>query len=105
MQFKLAALIVTILILHIFIMFSTWFSNRCKPVIAQLSLFQTESLRVHKIAKRYQNHVEVPQELLLPPKSKIVKQAKKVEIRLLLEATVVVISGMIPSGLVALYIT
>ncbi len=70
MQFKLCVDCYNTCIAHFFIMFSTWFSNRCKPVIAQLSLFQTESLRVHKIAKRYQNHVEVPQELLLPPKSK-----------------------------------
>ena len=70
----------------------------------RFSNYQNEALEVHKLALKYKNLIEVPQELITPPKLKIIKEAKRVELRLVIEATVVIVSGMIPSGLLALYL-
>ena len=104
MKFELALIIATILVLHVVIMVLTWFSNRCKPMIEKFTIMRGETISLHKIAKRYEGKIEVPQDLLSPPQSKLIKEAKKVESRLLLEGFLVVISGMVPSGLFALYL-
>ena len=104
MKFELALIIATILVLHVVIMVLTWFSNRCKPMIEKFTIMRGETISLHKIAKRYEGKIEVPQDLLSPPQSKLIKEAKKVESRLLLEGFIVVISGMVPSGLFALYL-
>ncbi|MDC3298057.1 hypothetical protein OAU99_01625 [Candidatus Poseidoniaceae archaeon] len=64
---------------------------------------ESESLQLHTIAKSYDRLIEVPQDLLLPPEPTIIKEAKKIEIRLMLEASLIILSGIIPPGLVALY--
>ena len=104
MKFELALIIATILVLHVSIIVLTWFSNRCKPMIERFSIMRGEAISLHNIAKRYEGKIEVPQDLLSPPQSKLIKEAKKVEARLLLEGFLVIISGMIPSGLFALYL-
>ena len=104
MKFELALIIATILVLHVVIMVLTWFSNMCKPMIEKFTIMRGETISLHRIAKRYEGKIEVPQDLLSPPQSKLIKEAKKVESRLLLEGFLVVISGMVPSGLFALYL-
>tara|TARA_Y100001980_G_C14440614_1_gene226804 strand:- start:192 stop:512 length:321 start_codon:yes stop_codon:yes gene_type:complete len=103
MRFELALIVTSVLVIHVAIMVLTWFSNRCKPMLDRFTIMRSETIDLHKVAKRYEKLLEVPQVLLVAPQLKIINEAKKVESRLILEGFLVILSGMIPSGLIAIY--
>ena len=77
MKFELALIIATILVLHVVIMVLTWFSNRCKPMIEKFTIMRGETISLHKIAKRYEGKIEVPQDLLSPHNLSLSKKQKR----------------------------
>ena len=102
MNYQISLIIVLILVIHISIAVLTWFGSRYRPLMQKLSHMESESERLHSIGSKYHYLIDVPQELLGSPQLIIVKETKKMEARLMIEACLVTISGMIPSGIIAI---
>jgi heme/copper-type cytochrome/quinol oxidase subunit 2 len=102
MNYQVSLILLLILILHVSIAVITWFDNRYRPLMKKFSKMENDSERLHSIGKKYEHLVDVPQEFLESPKLIVVKEAKKVELRLMIEACLVTVSGIIPSGVIAL---
>jgi hypothetical protein len=70
-------------------------------MMLKFSLLENDSERLHSIGMHYQSLVEVPQEFLEAPTPIIIKEAKRIELRLMIEACLVALAGVIPSSLIA----
>ena len=48
-------------------------------MIERFSIMRGEAISLHEIARHYEGKIEVPQDLLSPPQSKLIKEAKRLK--------------------------
>ncbi len=100
MNFGLFALIISLVILHVGIGVYSWLEKRYMPLIQRITDKETLNTKLRKIAVAYDGKgIEVPQEFFQCP-SVILREAKRMEIRLMIEVILVSFAGTIPSGLI-----
>ena len=102
MNSEISLILLLILILHVSIAIFTWVDNRYRPLMLKFSQMESDSEKLYSIGLQYQDIVEVPHEFLESPHSVIIKEAQRVELRLMIEACLVTFAGVIPSSIIAL---
>ena len=103
MNLEMVTIMICLLVLHVGIAFITWFDNRYKPVLAKLLRLKEDADKIHKLAIHYHSiGVNIPDNLLVPPRSMILTEAKKMELRLMIEMMLVGLVGSIPTGALAM---
>jgi hypothetical protein len=73
--------------------------NRYMPLLQKITDKETLTMKLNQIGNQYhQLGIEVPQEFLQCP-SLLVREAKRMEIRLVIEMALISLAGTIPSGI------
>ena len=102
MNYGIITLIVCLVILHVSIAVFAWMETRYMPLIQKITDKETLTMKLNKIGKQYQEiGIEVPQEFLQCP-SLLIREAKRMELRLSIEVILVSLAGVIPPGVLVL---
>ena len=95
----LLTLVFCLIVLHVSIVVFSWMENRYMPLIQKITDKETLTMKLNQIGNQYcQLGIEVPQEFLQCP-SLLVREAKRMEIRLMIEMALISLAGTIPSGI------
>ena len=87
-----------ILLIQIFIYVWAFIENRFKPKIAQFKLIEADKIKLHRIAMEYHNRgFSIPNQILEEPQSKLIAEAKRLELALIFELCLLTIAGSIPT--------
>lgn len=98
MNYGIITLVICLVILHVSIAIFTWMEKRYMPLLQKITDRETLTMKLNKIGEQYQKiGIEVPQEFLQCP-SLIVREAKRMELRLSIEVILVSLAGIIPPG-------
>ncbi len=85
---------------HLAIVASRWMEVRLRPMLLRIGLLNKEAEWIHKIALRYSGMgLAVPPELMKRPSSIPKSEARRIETRLSIELTLIVITASMPPGL------
>ena len=85
---------------HLAIIASRWMEVRLRPMLLRIGLLNKASEWIHKTALRYSGMgLAVPPDLLKQPSSIPTAEARRIETRLSIELTLIVITALMPSGL------
>ena len=102
MDLGIMTLAFCLLILHLGIGTIAWFEKRYLPLVEKITDKETLNMRLNRLANKYQAlGVDVPQELIECP-SLLVREAKRMEIRLSIEIILISLAGTIPTGILVL---
>jgi len=102
MNYGIITLVVCLFILHVSIAVFAWMENRYMPLLQKITDKETLTMKLNKIGKQYQDlGIEVPQEFLQCP-SLLIREAKRMELRLTIEVFLVSLAGIIPPGILVL---
>jgi|TARA_B100000519_G_C14180014_1_gene408078 hypothetical protein len=102
MNFGIATLAFCLLILHLGIGILAWFEKRYLPLLQKITDKETLNMKLNRLANSYQTlGIDVPQELVECP-SLLVREAKRMEIRLSIEIALISLAGIIPPGLLVI---
>ena len=98
MDYGIITLVICLVILHVSIAIFTWMEKRYMPLLQKITDHETLTMKLNKIGQKYQEiGIEVPQEFLQCP-SLLVREAKRMELRLSIEVILVSLAGVIPPG-------
>ena len=87
-----------ILLIQIFVYIWAFIENRFKPKIAQFKLIEADKIKLHRIGMEYHARgINVPNQILEEPRSKLITEAKRLEFRLIFELCLLTIAGSIPT--------
>ena len=102
MNFGFASLAFCLLILHLGIGILAWFEKRYLPLLQKITDKETLNMKLNRLANSYQTlGIDVPQELVECP-SLLVREAKRMEIRLSIEIILISLAGTIPPGILVI---
>ncbi len=103
MNYALITLIFCLVVLHVGIGIFAWMETRYMPLLQKITDKETLTMKLNKIAIKYQAiGIDVPQEFLQCP-SILIREAKKMEIRLVIEVILISLAGTIPSGILVIF--
>lgn len=98
MNESLKYLFILILLIHLSVYFWAFVEKRIKPKLAQFQLIEEDRMKLFAAAMEYHTRgFTIPSQILEEPKSKIIAEAKRLEMRLFFEAVLVSIAGSIPA--------
>jgi len=102
MNFGIMTLAFCLLILHLGISILAWFEKRYLPLLQRITDKETLNVKLNRLANSYQTlGIDVPQELVECP-SLLIREAKRMEIRLSIEIILISLAGTIPPGILVL---
>ena len=102
MNLGIVSLALCLLILHLGIGIIAWFEKRYLPLLQKITDKETLNMKLNRLASKYQNlGIDVPQGLVECP-SLLVREAKRMEIRLSIEIALISLAGTIPPGLLVI---
>tara|TARA_B100000575_G_C23131958_1_gene656768 strand:- start:48 stop:365 length:318 start_codon:yes stop_codon:yes gene_type:complete len=101
-NFGLFTLAVCLLILHLGIGIMAWFEKRYLPLLQKITDKETLNTKLNRLASKYQSlGVDVPQGLIECP-SLLIREAKRMEIRLSIEIILISLAGTIPPSILVI---
>ena len=102
MNLGIVSLAFCLLILHLGIGIIAWFEKRYLPLLQKITDIETLNMKLNRLASKYQSlGIDVPQGLIECP-SLLVREAKRMEIRLSIEIALISLAGTIPPGLLVI---
>ena len=102
MNLGIVSLALCLLILHLGIGIIAWFEKRYLPLLQKITDKETLNMKLNRLASKYQSlGIDVPQGLVECP-SLLVREAKRMEIRLSIEIALISLAGTIPPGLLVI---
>lgn len=102
MNFGILTLAVCLLILHLGIGILAWFEKRYLPLLQKITDKETLNMKLNRLASNYQTlGIDVPQGLIECP-SLLIREAKRMEIRLSIEIILISLAGTIPPSILVL---
>ena len=102
MNYGIITLVICLFILHIGIAVFTWMENRYMPLLQKITDKETLTMKLNNLGKQYQKlGLDVPQEFIQCP-SLLIREAKRMELRLSIEVILVSLAGVIPPGLLVI---
>ena len=102
MNLGILSLAFCLLILHLGIVIIAWFEKRYLPLLQKITDKETLNMKLNRLASKYQSlGIDVPQGLIECP-SLLVREAKRMEIRLSIEIALISLAGTIPPGLLVI---
>ena len=102
MSLGIMSLAFCLLILHLGIGVIAWFEKRYLPLLQKITDKETLNMKLNRLASKYQSlGIDVPQGLIECP-SLLVREAKRMEIRLSIEIILISLAGTIPPGLLVI---
>ncbi|MAK26187.1 MAG: hypothetical protein CMA02_02825 [Euryarchaeota archaeon] len=102
MNLGIVSLAFCLLILHLGIGIIAWFEKRYLPLLQKITDKETLNMKLNRLASKYQSlGIDVPQGLIECP-SLLVREAKRMEIRLSIEIALISLAGTIPPGLLVI---
>ena len=100
MDYSILMVCLLLFLAHLAIIASRWMEVRLRPMLLRIGLLNKESEWIHKTALRYSGMgLAVPPDLLKQPSSIPTAEARRIETRLSIELTLIVITALMPSGL------
>ena len=98
MNQSVQSIIVLIFLIQIFIYVWSFIINRFRPKMAKFKLLEADQIKLHDIGIEYHNRgVNVPEQILEEPSSKLIAEAKRLELRLIFELGLILLAGSIPT--------
>lgn len=103
MNLGIVSLALCLLILHLGIGIIAWFEKRYLPLLQKITDKETLNMKLNRLASKYQSlGIDVPQGLVECP-SLLVREAKRMEIRLSIEIILISLAGTIPPGILVIF--
>tara|TARA_B100000683_G_scaffold240897_1_gene248408 strand:+ start:2842 stop:3159 length:318 start_codon:yes stop_codon:yes gene_type:complete len=103
MNLGIVSLALCLLILHLGIGIIAWFEKRYLPLLQKITDKETLNMKLNRLATKYQSlGIDVPQGLVECP-SLLVREAKRMEIRLSIEIILISLAGTIPPGILVIF--
>ena len=102
MNLGVLTLAACLLILHLGIGILAWFEKRYLPLLQKITDKETLNMKLNRLANSYQTlGIDVPQVLIECP-SLLIREAKRMEIRLSIEIILISLAGTIPPSILVL---
>ena len=98
MNQSVQSIIALIFLIQIFIYVWSFIINIFRLKMAKFKLLEADKIKLHNIGSEYNNRgVNVPEQILEEPSSKLIAEAKRLEIRLVFELSLILLAGSIPT--------
>jgi hypothetical protein len=101
---RITVIVILLLLAQAILMLSAWFENRRRPLMVNLHMLKKELENLHQCAKYYDevHGLDVPARLLRPPESFFSIEIRRIERRLAIEAIIMAMIAMMPTGALAI---
>jgi hypothetical protein len=99
-DYNLMMVCLLLFLAHLAIVASRWMEVRLRPMMLRIGLLNKEAEWIHKTALKYSGMgLVVPPDLLKQPSSIPKSEARRIETRLSIELTLILVTASMPPGL------